>query len=94
MNFLRRKKATVKVEIYSKEDCHLCEEAKAVLLKAKQKYPIQITEIDISLDSELLEKYKEQIPVVFINGRKAFKFRIDEKELYKKITASPISLPS
>lgn len=88
MNFLRRKKAPVKVEIYSKEDCHLCEVAKAVLLRVKQKYPIQITEIDISLDNELLEKYKEQIPVVFINGRKAFKFKIDEKELYKKIIAS------
>lgn len=92
MNFLRRKKATVKVEIYSKKDCHLCEVAKAVLLKAKQKYPIQITEIDISLDYELFEKYKEQIPVVFINGRKAFKFKIDEKELLKKIIASQLSL--
>lgn len=85
MNLLKSSKKKVKIEIYSKADCHLCDVAKAILLKARQGIPFDFQEIDITDDPVLYEKYKEQIPVIFINGRKSFKYRVHEKELYKKL---------
>ncbi len=82
MNLLKEK---IKVEIYSKPECHLCDEAKSVLVKVQQEIPFDFFEVDITSDQELFTKYKEQIPVVFICGKKAFKFRVNEKELRRKL---------
>jgi len=73
------------VEIYSKTDCHLCEEAKEILRRVQREIPFELTEIDISGESPLFEHLKEDIPVVFINGRKAFKYRIDEGKLRRRL---------
>ena len=75
----------IKIEIYSKPDCHLCDEAKSVLLAVQKKFFFNLIEVDITTDKVLVEKYKEEIPVVFINDRKAFKFYIDENELSKRL---------
>ena len=88
MSLLKRKSKKIKVEIYSKPDCHLCGEAKSVLLAAQKKFFFNLIEIDITTDKVLFEEYKEQIPVIFINDRKAFKFRINEKELQRKLLRS------
>ena len=87
MSLLKRKSKKIKVEIYSKSDCHLCDEAKSVLSKVKQEISFDFFEIDITSNRELFTEYKEQIPVVFICGKKAFKFRVNEKELRKRLLA-------
>ena len=73
------------VEIYGKRDCCLCEEAKAVLLKVPRETPFDLREIDIESSREVYETYKERIPLVFINGRQAFKFRVDKGELRRRL---------
>lgn len=75
----------VTVEIYSKAGCCLCDDAKAVLDRVRADIPFDLQEIDIESDAELLRRYGEQIPVVFIGGFKAFKFRVDETELRRKL---------
>lgn len=85
MSLLKKKNKNIKVEIYSKSDCHLCDEAKSVLLKVHKEIPFDFCEVDITNDQELFAEYKEQIPVVFINDRKAFKYRVNEKELRRKL---------
>ncbi len=87
MSLLKSKSKKIKVEIYSKSDCHLCDEAKSVLSKVKQEIPFDFFEVDITSNRELFTEYKEQIPVVFICGKKAFKFRVNEKELRKRLLA-------
>jgi len=74
------------VEIYTKEDCHLCDEAKEVLNRVKKSYPFDLIEVDITSNAGILNKYKEEIPVIFINKRKAFKFTVTEKEFIKKLS--------
>ncbi|MBI4536393.1 MAG: glutaredoxin family protein [candidate division NC10 bacterium] len=73
------------VEIYGKRDCCLCDEAKAVLLKVRREIPFDLREIDIESSREIYETYKERIPLVFLNGRLAFKFRVDEGELRRRL---------
>jgi len=73
------------IEIYSKDECCLCDEAKAVLLKVKQEIPFELREIKIQDDANLLKEYGHKIPVVFINGRMAFKHHVYELELKEKL---------
>jgi glutaredoxin len=71
----------IRVDVYGKRDCCLCDEAKAVLLKVQREVPFELSEIDIERSPELYETYKERIPLVFINGHLAFKFRVEEEGL-------------
>ena len=73
------------VTLYTKKGCCLCDEAKAVIETARAKTEFELETVDIESDAELLKKYGEQIPVIFVNGRKAFKFRVDKNELIKKL---------
>ncbi len=84
MNFRRINKPKARVEIYSKPDCHLCDEAKAVLLRVRKRYPFELLEVDITQDGRY-DEFREQIPVIFVNERKAFKYRVDEREFIRKL---------
>jgi glutaredoxin len=75
----------ITVKIYTKEDCHLCEEAKKTLIAFQRKFPFNLEEVDISSDRILYQEFKEKIPVVFIDEKMAFKYRLEEKELRKKM---------
>jgi glutaredoxin len=75
----------MRVSLYSKPDCPLCEEAKEVLERVREGTPFELEILDISQDPELQREYAESIPVVFIEGRKAFKVRVDETELRRKL---------
>ncbi|PDY22227.1 NrdH-redoxin [Bacillus cereus] len=58
----------MKVVLYTKKDCGLCEKAKQVLKEVQCEYSFQIEEIDIYEENDLLEKYHLMIPVVEIGG--------------------------
>jgi len=75
----------IKIEIYSRPDCHLCGEAKEVIDRVRLRFPFLVRVINIETDPELEKIYGEQVPVVFINGIKAFKYRVDEAELEKRL---------
>lgn len=73
------------VEIYSKENCHLCEDVKKIIKKVNSIKEFTFKEIDITQDPDIFEKFKYDIPVVHINGKIAFKYRIDENEFIHKL---------
>jgi glutaredoxin len=75
---------SIRIEIYSRPGCHLCDEAKEAIERVGRRVPFTLSVINIESDPELEKLYGEQIPVVFINGNKAFKYRIDEAELEKR----------
>ena len=67
--------------IYSKPDCHLCDEAKSVLKKLR----LEFQEINIEEDAEAFEKYRYEIPVIFLDDVKFSKGRLDEGKLKRAI---------
>jgi len=73
------------VELFSKPGCHLCEEAKSLLQELRATYPFLLREVNITTDATLYARYGEEIPVVFINGRKAFKYRVDVTQFVRRI---------
>jgi len=69
----------IEVSIYSRANCHLCEQALDVLEQISVEIPFTITKIFIDGDSELEKKYGEQVPVILINGKPHDFFRVDPK---------------
>jgi len=73
------------VVVYSRKGCHLCEIVKESLVKLQRQAGFTWREIDVDSDEELRRQFTDEVPVVFINGRKAFKYRMDEREFLRKL---------
>ncbi len=76
---------TIKLQLYTKADCPLCDEAKESLEPLAAQLPIQIEEIDITANLGLFTKYKELIPVLELEGKRLFVHRIHVKVLKRKL---------
>ena len=79
----------IALTIYSRPGCHLCDEMKAVVerVAGSATPPPTIDVIDISTDPDLESRYGLEIPVLLVNGRKAAKFRVTERELTRILAA-------
>jgi len=75
------------VVVYSRVGCHLCDVVKETLAAAHGKADFQWRDVDIDADPELRRAYNDQVPVVFIDGRKAFMYRMGEPEFLQKLAA-------
>ncbi len=73
------------VTFYTRKGCHLCEVARAEVerLRAEADFTLEI--VDIDTDAELRRKFNEEVPVIFVNGRKAFKYRVDARRFLRLI---------
>lgn len=76
---------TVSIEMYSRPQCHLCDEAKEVIERVRRQWPFTFRVINIEEDPKLEQAYGLEVPVILINGNKAFKYRVDEADLIRKV---------
>lgn len=76
-----------KITLYTRAGCCLCEDAKRVLEAVRGQASFDLDEIDIDNNAELRRAYNDEVPVIAINGSKAFKYRVTEQELLKKLAA-------
>ena len=79
-----------RVIIYSRPGCHLCDEAKQVMLSANCDGEYSLTEVNIESDSELRRRYQYDIPVITINGVEAFRHRLTAAEFRSAIGVDPV----
>ena len=73
------------LELYSKPGCHLCEELRALCDRLEAEFCLQITEVNVDADPSLAARYGAEVPVLFIDGRKAVKFRSTEVALRRML---------
>ena len=73
------------VILYGKADCHLCDEMKAVVDEVRRDLAFTLETIDITNDPDLLAAYGNDIPVLCVDGRKAFKHRVDAASLRRRL---------
>jgi glutaredoxin len=69
------------VVLYTRPGCCLCDEAREVLERVRERHPFALNERDIEQDDALLHRYLERIPVVEIDGLESFELFVDEPEL-------------
>jgi len=77
----------IRLTIYSRPGCHLCDEMKAVVTRVGRRIAIDLEEVDISGNPDLEARYGLEIPVLMVDGRKAAKYRISEEDLRRLIAA-------
>jgi hypothetical protein len=74
------------VILYSKPGCHLCEVMKAEMAKAGCGELYELEEINIESDPALLARYRNDIPVLLVEGREAFKHRLSSQAFRDYLT--------
>jgi glutaredoxin len=68
------------VVVYSRHGCHLCDVVKETLAQLQGQAEFAWREIDIDADPALRAEYNDQVPVVFVDGRKAFKYHMAARD--------------
>ena len=76
-----------RVTLYTRAGCCLCDDAKKVLLEARRRADFELEEVDIDLVPELRRRYNDEVPVIYINQVKAFKYRVTPDEFLKTLAA-------
>ena len=76
-----------KVVLYHAEGCHLCERARAVIDAVRAEVPFELEEVDIVGDPLLESRYREWLPVVEIDGERAFVYYVDPDAFRRKVAA-------
>ncbi|PQO39118.1 glutaredoxin family protein [Blastopirellula marina] len=71
------------VVLYTRQGCHCCENAEAVV----RKFVSDITRVDIDSDPELLQKFNTLVPVVEINGKVRFRGKVSPMLLERTLAA-------
>jgi glutaredoxin len=86
----RRKSLVIALTIYSRPGCHLCTDMKLTVERIVRDMdaPARIEIVDIANDPTLEAHYGLEIPVLLVNGRKAAKHRVTERELRRVLTAA------
>ena len=77
----------IEVTLYTRAGCTLCNKAKAAILAAG--VPVRITEVDIDRDDSLREKYTDDVPVIHIDGKEAFRHHVNA-EAFLRYTMSTL----
>ena len=74
-----------RVVLYGKPERCLCDDMKAIVDEVRQEMPFDLEVIDISGDPVLEAAYGTEIPVLVIDARKAFKYRVDATALRRRL---------
>lgn len=72
--------------LYTRRDCCLCDEMKQVIGAVAADCDFNLDAIDVDSSAELRERYGDEVPVLFIDGRKAFKYRMTARDLTRRLT--------
>jgi glutaredoxin len=75
------------VVLYGRKACHLCDEVKATLARLETRGGFTWSEVDIDSDPDLQQKFDQEVPVVFIDGKKAFKYHMAERDFLRALGA-------
>ena len=79
--------AAHQVIVYSRKGCHLCEIVKETLAKLERRGSFTWREVDVDSDEHLRRQFTDEVPVVFIDGKKAFKYRMPESDFLRRLEA-------
>lgn len=76
----------LKVIVYGRPGCHLCEDALAIIERVRSRVPFALEQCDIESDDVLFKRYLERIPVVVVDGEEAFELFVDEQQFERRLS--------
>ena len=75
----------MRLTLYGKPGCHLCDEAQAELERIRTEHPFELEHVDITVDAALYRRYGERIPVLELDGEELFELRVDADALRERL---------
>jgi hypothetical protein len=66
-------------------DCRLCERALDVVQAVGQELDFELTLVDVGGDPDLEARYREHLPVVEVDGERAFTYFVDPDALRRRL---------
>lgn len=79
----------IRITLYGRADCHLCHEMRQVVDRVARDVRLEVEEVDVDTDPALQAAYGMEVPVLLVNGRKAFKYRCDVRSLQARLAREP-----
>ena len=77
--------STVRITVYSRPGCHLCEEMRNVAVAVAQETGATFDEVDVDADRAIAALYDLEVPVLCIDGVKAFSIRVTPALLRERV---------
>lgn len=77
--------ADARVVVYSRQGCHLCEVAEREVARVCADRGADWVRVDVDTDPELVRRFTEMVPVVFVDGRQHDFFRVTESRLVRAL---------
>ncbi len=75
------------VVLYTRQGCHLCDEAHAVLERTRARFPFALEVVDVDTDEELVRLHGLHVPVVTVDGQVRFRGRVNPVLLTRLLRA-------
>jgi hypothetical protein len=72
---------SARVTFYSRVGCHLCDDAREVVIRVCADLGESFEEVDIDSDGDLADRFGDEVPVTFVDGRQHDFWRVDEARL-------------
>ena len=72
---------TARVTLYSRVGCHLCDDAREVVARVCADLGESFEEVDVDTDPDLTDRFGDEVPVTFVDGRQHDFWRVDEARL-------------
>ena len=73
--------STARITFYTRPGCHLCDVARVVVERVCAELGESFEEVDITTDDDLADRYGEDVPVTFVDGKQHDFWRVDENRL-------------
>jgi len=83
----RRRRPDLHFTLFTRQACHLCDDAEAVLRQAQQRYGFDLETKDVDAKPEWVEQYGDCVPVVLVNGKVRFRGKVNGVLLQKIVDA-------
>lgn len=76
-----------RVTLYRRAGCHLCDDARTVIEAVCAELGESFSEVDIDADQALRERFTDEVPVTFVDGRQHDFWRVDPARLRSALRA-------
>jgi len=79
----------IRLTLYGRRDCHLCHEMRAVVEGVGREMAVDVAEIDVDTDPALVRAYGDEVPVLCVNGARAFSGQVSPAALLARLRREP-----
>ncbi len=81
----------VSVTLYTRQGCHLCEDAATALAALARELPIEVTPVDIDLDMDLLRRFNDVAPAIAVAGEVVTNAPVDLAAVRRAVQAARVA---